>query len=90
MSTPVSLDINATRYLYKPNVETTKYFINSGGADIADQVAQNTSDINDLKDRLDIDEIVINDNTTNITTNISTNTTANTCLRGKKAHFLIL
>ena len=43
MSTPVSLDINATRYLYKPNVETTKYFINSGGADIADQVAQNTT-----------------------------------------------
>ena len=46
MSSPQSLDINATRYLYKPNVETTKYFVNFGGSHIAEQVAQNTSDIN--------------------------------------------
>ena len=58
-----TLDINATRYLFKPNVETTKYFINSGGSDIAEQVEQNTNDISDLKDRLDIDEIEINNNT---------------------------
>ena len=73
-----STDINTTKYLYKPNIETTSYFVNDGGADIAEQVAQNTQDISDLKYRLDIDEIVINDNTTNITTNttnMSTNTT---------------
>ena len=57
------MDINTTRYLFKPNVETTKYFTNSGGEDIARQVEQNTNDISDLKDRLDIDEIEINNNT---------------------------
>ena len=46
-----TMDIQTTRYLYKPNVETTKYFVNSGGSDIAEQVEQNTNDISDLKDR---------------------------------------
>ena len=58
-------------------METTKYFINSGGSDIAEQVQQNTNDISDLKDRLDIEEIEINNNTTKITTN-TTNITTNT------------
>ena len=81
-----SIDVNTTKYLYKPNVETTRYFVNDGGADIAEQVEQNTSDISDIKDRLDVDEILINDNTTNITnntTNISTNTTDITNLKNR-------
>ena len=81
-----STDINTTKYLYKPNVETTRYFVNDGGADIVEQVEQNTQDISDLKDRLDIDEMVINDNTTNIsinTTNISTNTSDITNLKSR-------
>ena len=102
-----STDVNTTKYLYKPNVETTRYFVNDGGADIAEQVARNTanieinsikidalttvvenntSDISDIKDRLDVDEILINDNSTNIstnTTNISTNTTDITNLKDR-------
>ena len=53
-----SIYINTTKYLYKPNVETTRYFVNDGGSDIVEQVAHNTQDISDLKDRLDADEIV--------------------------------
>ena len=35
-------DINTTKYLYKPNVETIRYFVNDWGSDIAEQVEQNT------------------------------------------------
>ena len=38
-----STDINTTKYLYKLNVETTRYFVNDGGADIVEQVEQKYS-----------------------------------------------
>ena len=64
-------DFETTRYLYKPNVETSRYFTNNGGEDIAEQVEQNTTDISDLKNRMDTAETNISTNTSNISTNTS-------------------
>ena len=80
----MSNDIRTTKYTLKPNVETTRYYTNTG-EDIEEQVEENKDaiarqeqDIADIKIRLDTDENDISDLKTRMTTaegNISTNIT---------------
>ena len=42
------MDVETTKYLIKPNVETTKYFSNDGGEIIIEELEEQINDI-DIK-----------------------------------------
>ena len=73
-----SMDVNTTKYLYKPNVETTLYFVNDGGEDIAAQVVRNTANIEINSTKIDALTTVVENNSSDISSLKTRMTTAET------------
>ena len=69
------MDINTTKYLSKPNVETTKYFTDDGGQQVIDDL-QNQIDLKENITDHNEDILSLSSRIQNNTSNISINATA--------------
>ena len=69
------MDINTTKYLSKPNVETTKYFTDDGGQQVIDDLENQINQKENITDH-DIDVLNLSNRIRNNSSNIEINASA--------------